>query len=479
MPKLTISRVSLWAGLLGLVTWSVALAWISSAFAHGRGVLDKPVLSFVALQAGAGIVYLLTLALLRRRPTTRGLILMIIATGLLMRLAQFAAVPVLEDDFYRYLWDGAVTAHAQSPYLHAPEQVQQRAAAVPDELLALAESSGPVIHRINHPWLSTIYPPTAQVAFAVAHWVRPFDIQGLRFVWLALDFAALALLWRLLRERVSLPFTLAIYWLNPLLVKEVFNAGHMELVLVVPLLATLAAVRHGRAKTGGAMLGLAAGAKLWPVIWLPMMWRAIAPPWHRRIGLLVAFSILTALLALPVIAGRLDAQSGFTAYAQRWQMNDSAYLLVHELAKLISTDHAHTLARLSVAAVLLGIIGLCLRHMRAGFEGMVGGVTAVTVALFLLSPTQFPWYYLWVLPLMTLRPLWSVLALTVTLPMYYLRFPLDAMGHVRWFDYGLVWLEFVPIWLMLAWELWRLRRRPVGREQEEALPCIAVNASPS
>jgi len=472
------SRWTVAVCLVVLAAWSIGLSWLSGSFAYERDVLDKPVAMFVAMQVAAGAVYLLTLFALRRRPTTRGLLMVVIAVGLLMRLAQLGAVPVLEDDYYRYLWDGAVTAQGHNPYAYSPEHVQQHAEGVPDDLRHLAGASGEVIDRVNHPWLRTIYPPTAQAAFTVGYWISPFDIQGLRLVWLGLDLVVLWLLIALLRGSSSPIFGLAIYWLNPLLIKEVFNAGHMELVLVVGLLAALLAAGRGLHNTGGLLLGLAAGAKVWPVLWLPLLLRHGWTTWRRGIGVTIAFAFPAAVLALPILLGRLDAGSGFTAYAQRWQMNDSAYLLIHEGAKLLSPDHAQMLARLIIAAVLLGVMAFCVRRFRPTFDSLVSSAIVITATLFLLSPTQFPWYYLWLLPLLALRPMWSLLALTVTLPLYYLRFPMDAMGHAAWFDYGFVWFEFVPVWLLLAWELRRGNRTTFHRSTQETPLCIAPSALP-
>ena len=81
----------------------------------------------------------------------------------------------------------------------------------------------------------------------------------------------------------------------------------------------------------------------------------------------------------------------------------------------------------------------------------------VTAAVFLLAPAQFPWYYTWLVPFLVLVPSSALLTLTALLPLYYLRFYLDFRGQARLFDYGIVWLEYVPVWILLAWA-WR---RPV------------------
>jgi hypothetical protein len=72
--------------------------------------------------------------------------------------------------------------------------------------------------------------------------------------------------------------------------------------------------------------------------------------------------------------------------------------------------------------------------------------------LFLLSPTQFPWYGLWMLPLLALTPKFSLLLLMVLLSLYHARYTFDARDNVAVFDNWLVWLEYVPVWVILVWE---------------------------
>lgn len=271
--------------MTALIGWSFLLAWLSGAFVYERDVLDKPVLLFVAVQMAAGLLYLFTLWLLRKHVSTRSMVMAVLAVGLVMRLSQMAATPILETDQYRYLWDGAVTAHGFSPYAYAPSEIiSSQPETLSDSLRELAGQSGDVLSRINHLSLRTIYPPTAQSAFALAYWIDPFDIRGLRWTWLGLDLIVAVMLLALLRGSGSstAAFSLGIYWLNPLFIKEVFNAGHMEQVLIVAILgALLAAIRH-RTVLSMLLLGLATGAKVWPVLWLPLLLRYSTRSWPRR-----------------------------------------------------------------------------------------------------------------------------------------------------------------------------------------------------
>lgn len=461
------SRLRLAFALSGLGFWSLLLALWSGAFPYEEYVLAKPVAAFVLLQSVGGALYLLALRLLKPMTPSRWLLAAVLVTGLGMRCSQFSSVPILEDDFYRYLWDGAVSAQGLNPYLHSPQEARLGSAGMGDEMKVLAKRSGTVLDRVNHPELRTVYPPVAQAAFAAAYWLSPFDLAGLRWLWLGLDLVIAVVLIKLLRSSSARIFQLSVYWLNPLLVKEVFNSGHMELVLVAAAAGALLAAMRNRRLVSVSLVVLAAGAKVWPALWLPLFLKRCRSGRQVALGAGL-FTAMALLLALPVLAGGLDPESGFAVYGARWQMNDSAYLLVDEAFKLVSAPLAPAGGRL-LLAMMLGLILFWLLRRPDSQVDLPESMLILTAGLFLLSPTQFPWYYLWLLPLLALRPVWALLGLTVTLPIYYLRFPMDALGAASWFDYGLVWLEFVPVWLLLGVELVR-RVHDRRREQSRELP---------
>lgn len=153
---------------------------------------------------------------------------------------------MLESDYQRYLWDGAVTASGLNPYRHAPIDVLARTAQGPSagQLPALAARSGDVLSSINHPALTTIYPPAAQGVFAAAYAIAPFSLVGPRIVFCLADAATLILLSRLLKA-LSLPASQVIWFAwNPLLLREVYSSLHMDILLLPLIVASLlAAVR--------------------------------------------------------------------------------------------------------------------------------------------------------------------------------------------------------------------------------------------
>ncbi len=210
---------------------------LEPGLAWGRPLDHGAVTILVAVPMGLGAAYLALPWMIRTsRPHVR-LVGLVLATGLAMRLLLFGTEPALEDDSYRYLWDGAVVLEGIDLYRFTQEQ----AFANPEiGLRDLALDHPAETARVNHPWLRTPYPPVAQAGFALAALVAPFDADAWRAVVLAGELAALGTLWAVLRSLNRSPLWLALYWWNPLAAREFAGAAHMAALAVGALALALA-----------------------------------------------------------------------------------------------------------------------------------------------------------------------------------------------------------------------------------------------
>ncbi|MGD8305755.1 MAG: hypothetical protein PVF17_03800, partial [Ignavibacteria bacterium] len=142
----------------------------------------------------------------------------IILTGIICRLILIPTTPVLEDDYHRYLWDGAVSANFYNPYQYSPLDVVDNAQGIPAELHKLSGEADDLMGKINHPHIRTIYPILSQVVFAAAYIISPWQYWSWKLLLLLFDLALLLVLLRILKY-LSLPLILiAIYWLNPVVI---------------------------------------------------------------------------------------------------------------------------------------------------------------------------------------------------------------------------------------------------------------------
>ena len=413
----------------------------------------------VGILMAGGAAYMVLPWCLPRLPFRASSFVGIVLTGLLLRGILFESAPLFEIDYYRYLWDGAAAAHGLNPYAVPPAAVLSGDA--PSAWLALAEHGRGVVDRINYPEIRTIYPPVAQAVFALAHWLAPWSLAGLRAVLLVFDLVTFVLLILLLRHVGRSPLWSALYWWNPLFIKETVNSAHMDVILLPFLLAGLLCALRLRPLIGTSFLSLAAGVKLWPVLLLPLLWRPLTAHPGRLAGALAVAAVLGLLLAFPMVWPGLTSNAGVLAYAQGWEFNGAIFSLLRDAgAHLLGTVEGAggQVARVLVALAVIGTAVALSRRRPVGPVDAVQRALILIAVIFFLSPTGYPWYFAWMLPLLTVLPVYGLLALTVALPLYYLRFHFGPRGEIEIFETYVVWLEFGPILLLLAWSAISRRR---------------------
>jgi hypothetical protein len=105
------------------------------------------------------------------------------------------------------------------------------------------------------------------------------------------------------------------------------------------------------------------------------------------------------------------------------------------------------------------VIALVVRTPLSGPQDEVRRAALIVTALLLLSPAQFPWYLVWVLPLACVHPSRGFFAATVLLPIYYAGFHYLAIDDYRMFARVIVWLIWLPIFAAFLLDV-REARRP-------------------
>ena len=179
----------------------------------------------------------------------------------------------------------------------------------------------------------------------------------------------------------------------------------------------------------------------------------------RVLGLKPAllFSIFLAAIFFIFIIS-LDSSSGFVAYSQSWENNSSLFrIFLYSGEQILNglnihPGHAQRYARMFV--VLVTIIWVLYQTLKS--DGTLVDIYKrslfIVAVIFLISPTQFPWYFTWMLPFMAVVPRLSLLLLTTCLSLYYLRYYLEPRGLLDVFNNYIVWIEFVPVWILIVLE---------------------------
>lgn len=388
--------------------------------------------------------------------------------GLLMRLVWFGAPAPLESDYYRYLWDGALVAHGLNPYRLAPSQVQT-ALDLPVALQGLREAGQTVLVRINFPELNTIYPGVAQLSFATAHLIAQWSLDALRMLFLLADAAASAILLRICDMSGRSRMLASAYWMNPLVVFVTVGTAHVDALLAPLLLGMVLLLVKARPAGASTLLALAVGVKVWPLLFLPVLFAEMI---RRRMKVVVAaiiFLVISSLALAPLLTGVLLPNSGLASYAQNWSNNNGPFAWLTYVGSLVFNE-AHQVQigiRVLTAAIVCAVAVLCAARPAPCAEDMLARLMIIGATLFYLSPAQFPWYAIWFLPFAASTAYRPLLLASATLPAYYLFFPFWESGRGDMFMFGVAFVHSVPVW---SWILWNERRnisfRLLGRNQE-------------
>jgi hypothetical protein len=449
-----VRSIVFWSAGAAILLYSLCLLALSGFEGLPAWPSRGALLTYVAASVAAGLAFLILFLVCHGIERGRITWMAILGLGLAMRLVLIPSAPFREDDQYRYFFDAAMIAQGQNPYIHAPEKVlaDDRARA---RIARTAEEEAKA-RAINHPHLATIYPPVAQGAFLAAYAIKPWSAFALRLVYLLADLAGFALLLWVLR-RQGRPFGfLALYWWNPLTLAQAYNHGHMELLLYPALIALAAALSLGRTHLAAAAIGVAAAIKLWPALLFAPV--AARDGWNspRTAAAAAIAALVAAPLLWPLLERARSPDSGLAAYAGAWLWNEPLLTALRDAAVAMggalgmADADANALFRLSLAlAASAAAIGVAAWFRRSADP--VAPLLWLALAVFLLAPAKFPWYALWMAPFLPLVPRLAPALLIVTMPLYYLRFVMEPAGMAGYYDMGIAWLQYAPVWLTLAW----------------------------
>jgi hypothetical protein len=321
----------------------------------------------------------------------------LVAIAIALRAIFLFTDPQLSADVHRYMWDGRELASGHDPYARPP---------LDDP-------------RVNHREIATIYPPHAELLFAVVH-----AIPLWRLLLIACEVAAVMLIPR--------RFALAYATFPPLLFEGAWSA-HVE--VVAALLVLVAFTRDS-----GAAAGAAIGMKVIPLAAVP----ALIARSSRRARFVAMLALVLIVPFIPfALAGPL--MPGMRDYATRWIFNSPAYDSVFAMVDRVPLkawwtsikDPLHLEAisdfvyhHVYSDFVTRAILGVC--AVVAIFR-LRRRVAASIAALLLFSPAIHPWYWLVAVPVALIERANIVLALALCAPFSYLLYA----GASKWLVYAL------------------------------------------
>ena len=451
----------------GLLLSTAAVVAAIAALHPKHGTSSAAVAATLVIAGAAFLVACMAI----RHPLPRWIWLWVVGVGLLCRLVLLPAPPLHQTDSKRYLWDGLVWIQGQNPWRFSPAQaLKGKTVGLPTELHQLAIRHRRLIQRINHNHLPTIYPPVSEAVFAAAAWLSPANILSLKGMLLAFD-AGTAVLIALTLRRLKLPrIWLLVYWWNPIVIDAFALQAHLDAITIFFVMLFFFFLACDRDIPAALALGFAIAAKFWPVVLVLVLARAyIRRP--ARLAVILVVTLVSTLIALaPMLVTGPAAFKSLSAYTDYWQMNTLVFHLLFRLWRHFTPTwkSAHMAAIATILIIYAGAVPLLLRRADNARK-LIGAGLFLTALIFLLSPTNFPWYYTWLVPMLAICPRPSWLLWSCTLGLYHLLFQYPFV----------VWFEHLPVIILLVLELFIpalsgfLQKVPAAVEANTPSPDIA------
>lgn len=539
-------------GLIGLLT---IISSISRSSEYGSQYSPPTIAVPLLLMAGTALAFLALKFALKIQNPQKPLLFLVVSIGISLRAIGLFTTPILEIDYYRYIWDGKVTAEGVSPYSHSPARILKAESNTEpsyQQVVALStrsESNFVILQRVHFADYRTIYPPVSQFVFVAAmKWFPhtasvPVHIVCIKAVMVLFDLLTMWLLLLLLKRLDFHQGWLIMYAWNPLVIKEVANGGHLDsivsffVVASVYLVTRWAFLERPERKPvlpllSGVALGLGVGAKLFPVVLFPALFFTIARYRWSKAALFSCSFIATGTLCLwpmyqatssvaqtvscetalteraerpsngPRSSGQAidDGKEGLSSFLTQWRMNDVIFSGLYLNLKPDNTEkangrgspwfvvssnefrkqvnrwcHSVNLGGNRPAFILTRILTMSLFALFYVWQliriykepdSIVGinfeRLTWIAAVFLFLQPTVNPWYWVWIAPLACLSRNAGWLLVSGLLMTYYCRFWFKTVEGTYpfagatysgegLFDYGLAWIEFAGIVVVLVW----------------------------
>lgn len=455
----------LMAGLI-LLLLNLKISLISHQFIFGVGHKERPIVQFLFYAFSSFIVYLISLTWLKKihKCANQGnfILFWIVFISVAVRLIYVPSQLIQETDPYRYIWDGQAILQGVNPYQHSPQYAFSHELK-PTDISTSTVSE--IYQKINHPGVKTIYPPLAQILFAISQWLAPWGLLGWRIMIFLAECLIIFLSIRILLKLRFPSEQVMLYGWSPLILKEFSNSLHMDVFAVLFLTLMIFALIKRWWTWAFAFLAFVTLVKLFGLILLPLLTIHV----YKRnpqavLRGLTLFALIIMTIYLPFLSAGSSVWEGLTRFSFEWEVNASLFRVIKWGVQLlpIPKGDVEILSRICAMGMFAGSAFLILlRAMKKG-GGIINLLKAAILLLsifFFLIPTGNPWYFTWVFPFLVILPVKSLIAFSGLVFLYYLDFYFRYQGQPLLFGY-IRGIEYSLFFMILVWELWNNKIKP-------------------
>ncbi len=378
-------------GIFSAIGYLMIAAWSGDDLRHGQ-VDAAAITKFLQAFGLLFICYWLLISpLVRGKRMDPRHLWFAIAFGLLFRAILLPTDLILENDIYRYMWDGHTSRQGVNPFRYAPSD---------NEMVPYRTEYW---SKINYPHIPTIYPPTLQYIFISSDTIYPGSVTGMKFFLLVFDVGTIFILLALLEALKKPPEWCLIYAWSPLVIKEIANSGHADVVSAFCLAALMLLIVKKKPIRSSFTLAALFLTKFFGVLFLPLFYLT----WRVRHYAL--FGLFVFLLYLPFLSLDVNPFKGFLTYSKEWQFNAGLYEVLLNLFNRVggkAAENSSILARLFMLSVIqITVLWQTSALLwRKNQVDLFWAMFVITATLLLCSPVINTWYLVWLVPFFCLFP---------------------------------------------------------------------------
>jgi alpha-1,6-mannosyltransferase len=306
--------------------------------------------------------------------------------------------------------------------------------------------------RVNRKEQTSAYPPFAELGYRALSLLKSLDTTVFKLGFVALDLATVGLLAALLQLRGRSPTAAIIYAWHPLPIVEFAGSAHIDVLAVLLLVAALLLEVRGHQAAAGVALGLATLTKLYPGLLLPAFTRR--DRWRLPIA---CVATVVVGFAPALLAGDTNFRQFPTYLSEEGYESGERFfpLLLLETLLRVRLPAAVYIAAAGAALVALAL-WLVFGSVPSGRLDVPRRALLLAGAILLLVTPAYPWYFIWLIPLIAVVPVAGLWYLTVAVPVVYLGWNWQGAWRPPLLPFLAV--VYVPTWVLLAGRWWSRRR---------------------
>lgn len=397
--------------------------------------------NFIVIIACFGLTFGAYYLLIKRKKERK--LSYFIGLGILFRLLFLLSIPVLSDDYFRFIWDGQLILNGLNPFDYLPIDVEVDFA-----------NKQKLLEQMNSPEYFTVYPPLAQLVYWLSTWLSSKDlltnIIALRCIIVVFELGTVFLLIQLLKLMKRAKELCLLYFLNPLVIVELTGNLHFEGIMLFFFFLAIYLILIGKNWLAAIAWAIAAATKLIPIFFLPLLLRRFSLGKTAIFYTLFGFAFI--ICWIPFYNGELIGHfmQSVNLYYKTFEFNASIYYITRWIGyQFLDYNAIATLGPWLSRIAYLGILIILLKKPLKKFEFPFTAILIAMTWYYAFALIVHPWYICTLVGISVLTSYRYAIVWSAFIVLSYWAYQTIAFAE----NYWLITLEYLLVFSFFIYEL--------------------------